>query len=132
MKTYYCEVSYFFEVVAKDENDAAEIALEQFDSDYQNHLPYIVVNGKGMERESFMGDTSVISLSKASDLFRLLSDGEIPGKYIPKEKFVFQEPDARGRKAWVALDNTDGNAYVEEFHSLYDALRWSDTGEHDE
>lgn len=52
----------------------------------------------------------------------LSSNLEAPnGKYTPYGKYITYD---RSVKKWVALDNSDGMAWLEEFEKLCDAIKW--------
>lgn len=47
-----------------------------------------------------------------------------PGKkYEPYGKFIVED-EVDGAVVWVAIDNSDGEAYTEEFNTRNTAVRW--------
>lgn len=56
---------------------------------------------------------------EAADLLMSFFDDDELGRWMPKERFLWQED---GK--WIALDNEDANAWIEEFDVKLDAVRW--------
>lgn len=50
---------------------------------------------------------------------QLTDDPDSPGINIPYEMFLWKEGDK-----WIAMDNQDAYAWVEEFENQHDAERW--------
>lgn len=60
-----------------------------------------------------------ITEAEASEMFALLTDSDSPGENMPEGLFLWQEAGW-----WVACDNLDGYAWVEQFRRQYDAEHW--------
>lgn len=57
-------------------------------------------------------------ISKATAL-KILDSGETSGKYKPLGQFI-----RKAGKKFVGIDNSDGDAWVEEFSSEAECVRW--------
>ena len=60
-----------------------------------------------------------ITYNEARKLVDKLTDSESPGENIPLGLFLWEEGDK-----WIAMDNLDNYAWVEEFDNLNDAEHW--------
>lgn len=60
----------------------------------------------------------LITLKEAEELMAMFDDEDL-GMYMPLELFLWKEGDK-----WIAMDNTDGNAWIEEFSARWKAERW--------
>lgn len=61
----------------------------------------------------------MIPLDEARQMLDLLTDSNCPGENMPEGLFLWRE----GEK-WIACDNLDGYAWVEEFAKRHDAEHW--------
>ncbi len=60
-----------------------------------------------------------ITSDEAERMLDLLTYSDAPGENMPQELFLWKED---GK--WVAMDNLDGFAWVEEFGKRHDAEHW--------
>ena len=60
-----------------------------------------------------------ITPEKAREMLALLTDSESPGENMPAGLFLWKEGGA-----WVACDNLDEYAWVEQFRTEYEATHW--------
>lgn len=63
-------------------------------------------------------DVVKVSLEK---LIEVIDSGEREGQYKPIGYFYAYDPDSR---VWVAVDNSDGCAWTEEFSTEKKAIAW--------
>lgn len=61
----------------------------------------------------------LISLEDAQKMLFYLTDSESPGENMPKGLFLWKE----GNK-WIAMNNLDDYAWIEEFTARHKAERW--------
>ena len=55
---------------------------------------------------------------------RLIEDTDEPGADMPKGMFIWQDKTGDGRSVWTAMDNEDGYAWVDDFATEAEAIRW--------
>ena len=74
-----------------------------------------------------MVEYNVITADEAKTLCGMLRDYDYEGcagALIPTERYLWKDTTGSGKAVWVAMDNEDRNAWIEEFNTKKEAIRW--------